>query len=379
MEQRHIYCESIRLIRIQKYYIADWFSKRESIGYFYARIFLKPITNIQSRAGKELRFMPYIAPEVVQEVKRMDLLTYLKNYEPFELVHFSGNTYTTKTHDSLKISNGKWMWWSRGIGGRTALDYLIKVRDYTFMEAVQTIAGQAAITPPVSPPAEKTTEKKLLLPKPNRYQTQAVSYLKRRGIDTDIIGFCLQRGMVYESENYHNAVFVGRDKEGTPRYAALRGIGTDFIGDANGSDKNYSFSIPAEGTSAKVHLFESAIDLLSYATLKKMDGQEWRAEHLLSLAGVYQPAKEIERSKVPAALTRFLKNYPEVEEVELHLDNDRAGRLAAKAIQTVLPKQYRTRDKPPPKGKDCNDCLCIRLGIGITERAKKNSERSYGR
>ena len=81
--------------------------------------------------------MPYIPPEVVQEAKRMDLLTYLKNYEPYELVHFSGNTYTTRTHDSLKISNGKWMWWSRGIGGRSALDYLIKVKDYSFLEAVE--------------------------------------------------------------------------------------------------------------------------------------------------------------------------------------------------------------------------------------------------
>ena len=62
---------------------------------------------------------------------------------------------------------------------------------------------------------------------------------------------------------------------------------------------------PGRGKQRKVHLFESAIDLLSYATLQKMDGQDWRAEHLLSLAGVYQPAKEIERSKVPAALTRF--------------------------------------------------------------------------
>ena len=239
--------------------------------------------------------------------------------------------------------------------------------------------GRSAVTPPVSLPAEKTTEKKLLLPKPNRYQTQAVSYLNRRGIDTDIIRFCLQSGIVYESENYHNAVFVGMDKGGKPRYAALRGIGTDFIGDANGSDKNYSFSIPAEGNSKVVHLFESAIDLLSYATLRKMDGHDWRAEHLLSLAGVYQPAKEIGRSKVPAALTRFLKDYPEVGEVELHLDNDRAGRMAAEAIMTVLPKQYRTRDKPPPKGKDCNDFLCIRVGIRITERAKKNSGRSHER
>ena len=50
--------------------------------------------------------MPYVAPEVVQRVKQIDLLTYLKNYEPYELLHFSGNTYTTRTHDSLKISNG---------------------------------------------------------------------------------------------------------------------------------------------------------------------------------------------------------------------------------------------------------------------------------
>ena len=162
----------------------------------------------------------------------MDLLTYLKNYEPYELVHFSGNTYTTKTHDSLKISNGKWMWWSRGIGGRSALDYLIKVRDYSFMEAVETLAGQAAIQPPVYSPAEKTTEKKLLLPEPYRYQTYVVSYLRRRGIDPEIIEFCLQTGRIYESRNYHNAVFVGRDGDGNPRYAALRGVGTDFIGEA---------------------------------------------------------------------------------------------------------------------------------------------------
>lgn len=83
--------------------------------------------------------MPYIAPEVITEAKRMDLLTYLREYEPGELVKFSSNTYTTRTHDSLKISNGKWMWWSRGIGGKSALDYLIKVREMDFVEAVQTI------------------------------------------------------------------------------------------------------------------------------------------------------------------------------------------------------------------------------------------------
>lgn len=322
--------------------------------------------------------MPYIPPEVVQEVKKIDLLTYLKNYEPYELVHFSGNTYTTRSHDSLKISNGRWTWWSRGVGGRSALDYLIKVRDYSFMEAVELIAGQAAIQPPITLPTEKTKEKKLLLPKANRSLTNVVSYLQGRGIDTELIEFCIKTGRVYESGYHHNAVFVGMDQAGKPKYAALRGIGTDFIGEASGSDKNYSFSIPADGQCGTVHLFESAIDLLSYATLKKMDGQVWRAEHLLSLAGVYQPAKEIEKSKVPAALTWFLREHPEVKNVAFHLDNDRAGRLATLAIRTVLPEKYHTEDKPPPRGNDYNDTLCIRLGLRQTKRAKK-SERSYER
>lgn len=323
--------------------------------------------------------MPYIAPETVQQVKQIDLLTYLRTHEPYELVHFSGNTYTTKTHDSLKISNGKWMWWSQGIGGRSALDYLIKVRNMSFMEAVEMIAEQASIQPPVSLPAEKTTAKNLLLPKANRSVTQVVSYLQKRGIDTEVIDFCLETGRIYESAYHHNAVFVGRDQEEKPRYAALRGIGTDFIGDANGSDKNYSFSIPAGKSCQEVHLFESAIDLLSYAALLKMDGQDWRENHLLSLAGVYQPAKEIEKSKVPAALIRFLKDYPEVQIVVLHLDTDRAGRMAAGAIRTVLPERYKTADRPPPQGKDYNDYLCIRLGIEVTKREKSRSEREQER
>ena len=32
--------------------------------------------------------MPYIAPEVITEAKRMDLLTYLRTYEPGELVRY---------------------------------------------------------------------------------------------------------------------------------------------------------------------------------------------------------------------------------------------------------------------------------------------------
>lgn len=76
--------------------------------------------------------MGYVTREMIDRAKKMDLLTYLQTYEPQELVHFGGNTYCTREHDSLKISNGKWCWFSRGIGGKTALDYLIKVKELPF-------------------------------------------------------------------------------------------------------------------------------------------------------------------------------------------------------------------------------------------------------
>ena len=76
--------------------------------------------------------MPFYDSEAIERARQVDLLTYLQTCEPQELVHVSGNVYCTKTHDSLRISNGKWCWFSRGIGGYSALDYLIKVNGYSF-------------------------------------------------------------------------------------------------------------------------------------------------------------------------------------------------------------------------------------------------------
>ena len=135
--------------------------------------------------------MPYIPPEVVARAREVDLLTYLRNYEPQELVHFGGGTYCTREHDSLKISNGKWCWFSRGIGGYSALDYLIKVKEMPFTQAAETIMGKLSATPPAFSPAPKVPkEKVLLLPQANRSATHAVEYLHRRGIDYELIDFC---------------------------------------------------------------------------------------------------------------------------------------------------------------------------------------------
>lgn len=313
----------------------------------------------------EVLSMPYVTAEQIEHAKQMDLLTYLQSYEPHELVRFCGNVYTTRTHDSLKISNGKWCWWSRDIGGRSALDYLIKVRGLTLPQAVIQILGQAAVMPPVPSKAQHTVEiKRLLLPAKNENNNRVIAYLLGRGIHREIIDYCIRTQCLYESGNYHNAVFVGFDTKGTPRYAAIRGTSARrYMGEANGSDKHYSFSIPAKSENQKLHLFESAIDLLSYCTLELLLGRDWRQENHLSLAGIYKPRQNNAESAPPAALLQFLKDHPYINSITLHLDNDVPGRLAAETIRTFLSPVYMVSDEPPKHGKDYNDYLRIVQGI----------------
>lgn len=322
--------------------------------------------------------MPYFPPEIVEGVKELDLLTYLLRYDCQELVHVSGAEYTTRTHDSLRISaNGLWNWCSRGIGGRTALEYLIKVKGFSFLDAVAHIVDCTNITDTIYSEGYKSVvkklvevkEKKLMLPPRAETTANAESYLIRRGIDLSIIEECVNNGQIYESEFrkngrcYKNVVFVGFNDSGVPKYANVRGIRGDFKGDANGSDKHYSFSLPAISNSDTLHLFESAIDTLSFATLLKLNNVDYKQHHLKSLAGIYLPKKEIEQSKIPVALTQFLSSHPEVRNLVLRLDNDRTGRLMARTLQMILPDQYNVVVKLPRKGKDYNEFLQIHLGI----------------
>ena len=203
------------------------------------------------------------------------------------------------------------------------------------------------------------------------------AYLMKRGIDKEIIDYCIGKGLLYEDRQYHNAVFVGRDESGKPKYAALRStLGSSFRQDASGSDKRYSFRLLAREPTHTVHLFEAAIDVLSYATYLKCEGKDYKAANLLSLSGVYQPKKELAESRIPIALTTFLNAHPQIKTIYLHLDNDKAGRLCTAALKELLQKDYKIVDAPPPVGKDVNDFLMSYLGIA---RQKPSRERGDAR
>jgi hypothetical protein len=318
---------------------------------------------------KKKKFVP---KSVIDEAKKVDLLTYLQNYEPEELVRVSRNEYATKTHSSLKISNGYWNWCSVGIGGRNAVDFMEKVRNMKFPESAEYVADKMKIKAPIIvEQKEKTKERHLVLPDKNTNEDRVKSYLKHRGIDEEILQKCIEKHLIYEEKNYHNVVFVGYDEQGNAKYAGCRAINeSKFKNDATGSDKKYSFRLESNEKTDTIFIFEGAIDLLSYATLFKLYGLNWENKTMISLAGVYQPASNIAESKVPIAIQNYLEKHPEIIKIYLCLDNDIAGRNATKALQMVLPNKYEIIDRPAKKGKDYNEYLCHLLGIKTIKNDK---------
>lgn len=293
----------------------------------------------------------YIPPDLLEKAKQVDLLTFLKNYYPNELVRETRTQYATRTHSSLKISNGFWHWCSVGIGGRNAVDYLEKVMGMKFPDSAQFVLDKLQIKTPIfEEKQEKRNRVTLILPEKNDDETRSKNYLKSRGIDEEIIKKCIEKHLIYEEKYYHNVVFVGYDELGNAKYAGCRATNNSNVKmDATGSNKMYSFKLESNEKTDKIFIFEGAIDLLSYATLFKLYGQKWEDKTMLSLAGVYQPAKVLEQSKMPVAIENYLKKHPEITKIYLCLDSDEAGRNATKALKIVMSDKYEIIDRPPKK------------------------------
>ena len=305
--------------------------------------------------------MAYFNKEQIEKAREIDLISYLQTNNPDELVYDSRGTYRTKTHDSLKISNGLWYWFSRGVGGKSALDYLIIVENMSFTEAVSLILGTKGLEKKqitISKLSEDEKRERLILPTKSKNNSKVIEYLASRGISKNIIDECINKDLIYQDDK-NNVVFVGYDCENYPRYAGVRATNSSrFMHDVTGSDKAYSFRLTSINSNNSLHIFESAIDLLSYATLRELSNKCWDEENLLSLAGVYNTGNDISDSKLPKTITSFLRENQNIKKIYLHFDNDKAGRLATGSVIKNLSDRYEIIDFPPQFGKDFNDYLC---------------------
>lgn len=303
--------------------------------------------------------MPGVTREQIDAAKKIRAIDFLRKYRSYELVPSQcRGEFELRSHDSFKINgeNSVWHWKSRDIGGKSALDYLIHVEGVGFLDAVQMLMDEA---PVVEQPllANKPEQREFLLPGAAPDNRRVYAYLLSRGIDRDVIDDCVRAGILYESAVYHNAVFLGTDGSGTPRYAFLRGTYTKttrhFRAEVAGSDKRYSFCLPPEGESRRVAVYEAAIEVLAHLSL-----EQTRDKYRLSLGGIYAPKEGIAATsfKKPTALTAFLEQHPNVCEIEICTNNDHAGSWAAEHIRREYEGKYRIiMNLPDREGADYGD------------------------
>lgn len=320
--------------------------------------------------------MAGVTKEQVAAARRMTAIEFLRRYRADDLVKSSARgEFELKSHDSFKI-NGEsslWHWKSRGIGGKSALDYLMHVEGCSFVEAVRLLCEEQPCFIPQRHEVVKRQRPPFALPEKSPTSTRVEAYLRCRGISQPVIQKCLDDGILYESLPYHNCVLVGRDAGGTPRYAALRGTytyGKQFKGESTGSDKRFGFCIKPTAESGTVAVFEAAIDAMAEMTLAGDAADKYR----LSLGGIYAP-EEGRDIHPPAALEEFLAQHPRVDSIEFCLDNDPPGRAAAAALARLYGERYQVAVRLPPiEGFDYGD-----LAQAALEYRTKSKVKNYAR
>lgn len=298
-----------------------------------------------------------ITKKDVERIRELDALSYFKNYVPDELVRNGrNNSYYLRSHDSLKLSNGMWYQWSTRIGGKSALDYLIKIEGWQFKDVCHYLLDLINEHPPVLEVAKPRTKVPLRLPEENISNNDVIDYLvNKRKLDLELINSLIEGGLIYQERHSNNVVFIGFDLMCEPRFACKRATDSSFKQDCLGSDKRFSFNITSD-SNEELHVFESAIDLLSYITLLKMKNVDYRQYNYLSLSGVGD-----NESYLPISLESYLSRYHKIKKIILHLDNDLAGKSSTENITRCCKGLYETEDCHPINHKDINEELISKV------------------
>ncbi len=228
--------------------------------------------------------------------------------------------------------------------GGDAIDFVRRFMDKSYPEAMEYLLGGSVGTLTTSPPIERKVSGPLQMPQRNDSMRRVYAYLlNRRGLDKSVVDTFVRNGMIYESADYHNAVFVGFDKDGKPKHASLRGTAgeSSFRGNAPNCTPEYSFHW--HGTSDTVHLFEAPIDMLSYISMHK-DG--WQKHSYAACCGVGE-----------RVLYQMMQDNPNIKTVKLCLDNDDGGQKAIKRITDRLCLKGIDCEVLVPNRKDWNEDL----------------------
>ncbi len=279
--------------------------------------------------------------EQIKRAYEVDLVSFMQSQG--ETLIRSGKEYRWKSHDSLTVRGNTWFRHSQSKGGNP-VDFVMEFYGKTFPEAMQMLLGEEGVGSQENCPAPSP---EFRLPMRGDTNTKIIKYLtEKRGIDQELVETFIRLGDVYEERAHSNVVFVGRDPDGHPRYAHLRGIHEKYRMDVAGSEKRYGFCY--RGQDEQLFIFEAAIDLMSFICLFP---KEWTKRNYLALGGVSG-----------VAIEQFLSDRPKINKVFLCLDDDTAGNSACEQIAENLPADISVI-RLKPAYKDWNEVLVKRTEI----------------
>ncbi len=277
------------------------------------------------------------------QARQTDLASFLRSQG--ETLKRSGSEYEWMDgSQKVTVRGNLWFHQYDQVGG-DAIDFVRRFYCMGYPEAVEYLLGGSGGALIISPPIEKE-KKPFALPPKNDNMSRVYAYLLRqRGIDKAVLDVFVQHKMIYESSDYHNAVFVGYDRDGVPRHAHKRGTGSSstYKGNADGSMPEYSFHWT--GKEGHLCLFEAPIDMLSFLSLY-YDNNDWQSYHYAAACSVSD-----------RVLFQCLKDNPGIKNVYLCLDNDEAGQKAAHRISGRLSELGIHSDILVPTHKDWNEDL----------------------
>lgn len=280
-----------------------------------------------------------------EQARRTDLVELLRSQR--ETLKRSGKEYEwLDGTQKVTVRGNLWYHQYERVGG-DAIDFVRRFYNKDYPQAMEFLLGGYSGTLSTSPPVVKE-QKPFKLPLKNDNMRRVFAYLlNRREIDKEVLYAFVHRNMIYESERYHNVVFVGYDKDGNPRHANKRGCGSQssYKGNESGSQPEYSFHW--HGSSNRLYLFEAPIDMLSFISMHK---DSWKTHSYAACCGV-----------ADRVLWQMLKDNPNINTVCLCLDNDEAGKLANKRISEKLTEKGIQSEILVPTNKDWNEDLFLRL------------------
>jgi len=284
-----------------------------------------------------------------------------------ELLRSQGETLKRSGSESEWMDGGQkvtirgnlWYHQYEQVGG-DAVDFVRRFYNKSYPEAMEYLLGGSGGTLAVSPSVQKE-EKPFVLPPKNDNMRRVFAYLLNcRGIDREVLYAFVHKGMIYESADYHNAVFVGFDSNGKPKHAHKRGTGSESSYKGNVSGSHPEFSFHWSGQSDTLYLFEAPIDMLSFISMQK---EGWRQHSYAASCSV--------SDKV---LFQTLKDNPNIRQVVLCLDSDEPGQTAAKRIADKLFVQGTASEILVPVHKDWNEDLLAAASLSISKEQEVQPE-----